>query len=129
MIKFKDTTEQVIRKWKKGESVWSVSLGGIGPSYEQAIQVLLFEIVCSWANGPLIDEQGKITLFFEKHCEKVANSLTAWGLSGAQYSSAMISAAQILKFGYSEMMNKAPQDRLIQVSNDMIPRRGMGSAL
>lgn len=38
------TVEQLLNAWDKGETIWSVELGGLGPGYEQAIQVCAVEI-------------------------------------------------------------------------------------
>lgn len=39
------TARLALEKWDSGESVWSVELGGIGPGYEQAIQIGIFETI------------------------------------------------------------------------------------
>ena len=44
------TWREAADKWSAGEIVQSVDIGGIGPGYEQAIQILLFEIMNKW-NG------------------------------------------------------------------------------
>jgi len=39
------TAREALAKWDAGESVWTVELGGIGPGYEQAIQIGVFETI------------------------------------------------------------------------------------
>lgn len=39
------TVEDVLRRWDEGSSVWSVEMGGLGPGYEQCIQVLAMELI------------------------------------------------------------------------------------
>ncbi len=39
-----DATEW-LRRWDAGETVWTVSLGGLGPEYEQCIQITGAEIL------------------------------------------------------------------------------------
>src|SRR6266403_1363829 len=34
-----------LRRWDEGRSVWSIEMGGMGPGYEQAIQVVAAEVV------------------------------------------------------------------------------------
>src|SRR4051812_39145710 len=34
-----------IKKWDKGEILWSIEMGGLGPSYEQTIQIAVIEIL------------------------------------------------------------------------------------
>jgi hypothetical protein len=40
---YKETAEDWLKAWDDGETVWSVEMGGMGPAYEQAIQVLAAE--------------------------------------------------------------------------------------
>lgn len=39
------TIDEMIAKWDAGEPVQSLEMGGIGPGYEQAIQILMMEIL------------------------------------------------------------------------------------
>ena len=39
------TAQEQLKRWDEGRSIWTISMGGLGPSYEQAIQVLAIEIV------------------------------------------------------------------------------------
>lgn len=43
----------VLAKWDAGEAIWSVQLGGIGPGYEQTIQVLIMELLRDNLTRPL----------------------------------------------------------------------------
>ena len=40
----KDAVEW-LRRWDAGEGVWSIEMGGIGPGYEQCIQITAAEIL------------------------------------------------------------------------------------
>ena len=38
------TVKDLLDTWDSGSTIWSVEMGGIGPGYEQAIQVLMVEL-------------------------------------------------------------------------------------
>jgi len=113
----------VVERWKKGETVFTIELGGIGPGYEQALQNFLFDIL-TYLIEKKIDVE-KLTLkkhytkYYDEICSRVANGRD---LSGAMYGAAMVTAFQFYKYGYESMMEKAPKDRLIQVKNTQIKK-------
>ena len=39
------TAAQMIADWDAGRTVWTLGMGGLGPGYEQAIQILMMEIL------------------------------------------------------------------------------------
>ena len=43
------TLRELLSQWDRGEAVWSVSMGGLGPGYDQAIQILVMEILRDFA--------------------------------------------------------------------------------
>jgi hypothetical protein len=93
-----DATEW-LRRWDAGESVWSVAMGGLGPGYEQAIQITAAEILRDLLNGWLCgyrpdkwntdkDQWDIDRDCIEKHvCGK--DPVKKLGLSGAQWGAAM----------------------------------------
>lgn len=38
------TVNELLKAWDQGQSIWSIELGGLGPGYEQAIQVTAVEV-------------------------------------------------------------------------------------
>jgi hypothetical protein len=113
------TWREIAKKWRSGETVASAELGGIGPAYEQAIQILLMEIMARWPKTKRVPKpEGKaLPLAFEKHSDKVADELNKrLGFSEAQVAVARVTAYQFMHFGYSEMMKTLPVDRKIFVS-------------
>ena len=112
------SNEEVIKQWKNGETIFTVELGGLGPSYEQAIQNFLFDILTYLVEKKIdikkLSEKDKYSECYEEICSKVANGRD---LSGAMYGVAKGTAYQFYKYGYGAMMKKAPKDRLIQVEN------------
>lgn len=120
MQKLKETWQQATRKWKAGKTVWSAELGGIGPGYEQCIQILLWEILHTWGRKRLPKDDGNsFPGVYSKHVDGLANRLSkVYGFSGAQVGAAKTTAYQFMKYGYSEQMAKLPGDRWIQVSRN-----------
>jgi hypothetical protein len=45
MKSFDETIEKAVEKFKKGEIVWTIEMGGMGPGYEQCLQILTWEMV------------------------------------------------------------------------------------
>lgn len=37
--------QDAVDRWDRGDSVWSVEMGGLGPGYEQCIQVGMIEVM------------------------------------------------------------------------------------
>lgn len=112
---------EAIANWKTGNiPVWSASLGGLGPSYEQCIQVLLWETLARWNSElPPVEEGKKYPEVFEQHFKKVVDELDVkFQFSGAQVGAAKVVAFQFLAYGYGTMMAKLPDDRWIQVMRD-----------
>lgn len=114
---------EAVKKWKAGEIVWSAELGGLGPSYEQAIQVLLWEICSEWEGPMLKAAGGKYPEGYSEFVDKIVSKFDKeWRFSGAQVGAAKQTAFQFLLYGYAQMMNKLPEARHIQVSNGLVPK-------
>lgn len=119
--------EEWLKRWDSGSAVWSISMGGLGPGYEQAIQITVAEILrhlleekydyTEWEDDERRKEDGdKIceTVFKNKVVEKL-------GLSGAQYGAALHLAVNLYREGPIEVMNtQAVKDRHIQVSKNFL---------
>lgn len=119
------TWQECVKQWDKGEAVWSAELGGIGPGYEQTIQILLWEIMSRWGDRPLpkplmTPEGARFPDAWEKHVDQVVRALDkdCLGFSGAQVGAAKGTAWQFMTHGYAEMMGKLEQDRHILVSKN-----------
>ncbi len=119
MKKHEETNQQVIDIWKSGGIVATAELGGISPAYEQCIQILLWEIFSSWDSKlPVVDDKGRLSPEYNNHVELKVSELQRFGFSGAQFQAAKHTAFQFIHYGYSEMMNKLPDDRHIQCSRN-----------
>lgn len=96
------TCAEAVARWDADQLVWSVTMGGLGPGYEQAIQICVFEMLrhpAAKTLHPILDELDK-----------------ALRLSGAQANAALQLASAMLRDGYQETLGQFAHDRLIQVS-------------
>ena len=112
-----------LKRWDDGQSVWSIEMGGLGPGYEQAIQITTAEIL-----RHLIERQYDATAWrssestWSRDRKEIdtagfANKrISALGLSGAQWGSARHLAISIYMRGPRDVMtDKGLTDRRIQV--------------
>ena len=114
-----------LKRWDEGKSVWSISLGGFGPGYEQAIQITVAEIL-----RHLLERQYDATAWTDSEKWKLdrkeieaagfANpKIDALGLSGAQWGAALHMAVQLYRRGPREIMtDEQVKDRHIQVGRN-----------
>lgn len=113
-----------LARWDAGQTVWTIEMGGLGPGYEQALQICAAEML-RWfvANQP---EEARFQT--EEAWEKMRDAMDAvifaegqpckgLGLSGAQVGAARNLASYIYRHGPRHMMNDpAVKDRHILVS-------------
>lgn len=126
MIDWKNATnEDVLAEWDRGGSVWSCELGGLGPGYEQCIQIMGFEFLRAMLADPF-DYEGKAEDrdVWRTYVDKIEKQpgpkaiIEKLGPSGAQFSAAMNIASVFAKNGYAKGMDMVPEDRRIQVSKN-----------
>lgn len=120
----KDVAE-LLRRWDAGESVWSIELGGIGPGYEQAIQVAAVEMARDGQNFKPTGDSEADGQEWRRICdESLRKHNESLGLSGAQYGAASWLAYQWChNGGPADLMKRAEtkfkesgEDRRIQIS-------------
>jgi len=120
----KDAAEW-LQRWDSGHSVWSIEMGGLGPGYEQCIQVTAAEIL-----RHLLAERYDASKWEDKdqwkrdldaiesfgHSNKIIKKL---GLSGAQWGAACNIALNFYQRGPAiALLDEAIKDRHIQVRRD-----------
>lgn len=115
--------EEWLARWDRGEGVWSVEMGGLGPGYEQAIQITVAEIL-RW-----LLEQKPHADRFDNDWPALRDEISAavcareavdrLGLSGAQWGAALSLATYLYRNGPVAMMeDEKIADRHIQVSRN-----------
>lgn len=111
-----------LAKWDAGDLVWTVEMGGMGPGYEQAIQITAFEILrhlvsaapdhSNWDDEA---EWAKARDVIDKAVGPVVNGI---GLSGAQWGAAMGLATRFYMKGPKAARKEVDDDRSIMVSKN-----------
>ena len=122
----KDAAEWVAR-WDAGKSIFSISMGGLGPGYEQCIQIVAVECVRAmlaigetWWDATKEENDAQWKSIRERVDKVVSPIISPLGLSGAQWGAGMSLAAHIYRKGPKVVMNEdAVKDRHIQVSREM----------
>jgi hypothetical protein len=115
------TAAEALERWDKGQTVFTIEMGGLGPGYEQAIQVLVFEIIRDNLAASMPDESDKEKLksFYSSFGESTVTRIDEkmGGYSGAMVGAAKQIAYRALRDGWQKTLDSVPKDRLIQVSN------------
>ena len=118
-----DNNADLIKAWDANDNIWSVELGGLGPGYEQAIQILAFEIVRDnlhkdYSNFAATKSPLEDYLFgWDETVKRLDKKLG--GFSGAQVGVAKWLAGNILMRGYPVFiaaMDCEPKNHMIQVN-------------
>lgn len=110
------TCDDVIKAWDAGDIVWSVELGGLGPGYEQCIQVLGMELLREFKDLDWSGDEGPPG--WKEIVDRRVHELDAkYRFSGAQVSAATNMACVFAKQGPRRALDKAP-DRQIQISKN-----------
>lgn len=114
-----------LNRWDDGRTVWSISMGGLGPGYEQAIQITIAEILRhllerKYDTGEWSDPKKWALVCKEIETAGFANpKIEALGLSGAQWGAAVHMATRFYHKGPREIMaDTQVKDRHIQVSRN-----------
>lgn len=116
---YPETASEALFRWDSGSPVFTVSMGGLGPGYEQAIQMLVFEIIRDHKDDALPSENSQeLKAWWSAFGEK---AITRTDKQAGGYTGAMVGAAKNLAYrgirdGWAKMLKGAPQDRLIQVA-------------
>lgn len=122
---FGASAQDWLDRWDAGKNVWSVEMGGLGPGYEQVIQITAAEILRKLLGyGPdfKFEEVSKAQEWryqFEKELleNEVIQNLN--GVTGAQFGAAKNIAFVLFRHGPVDALSKGEvKDRLIQVNKD-----------
>jgi hypothetical protein len=88
-----------VAAYDRGESLNTIEMGGIGPGYEQAIQVGAIELIRVMLNRPLPDPPPKD--WGHKELCEIDDRIDLGGLTGAMGGAIMSLAYGALKHGWS----------------------------
>ena len=98
-----------VATWDAGQSVWSLEMGGLGPGYEQCIQVCVIEILRDALGASLptnATPEGKEALrsWGDGTISRIDKGLG--GMSGAQAGAARWLAYQIASKGWEDVLRR-----------------------
>lgn len=118
-----ETPEELLSAWHDGQMIKTVEMGGLGEGYEHAIQKLGFSIL-----QYLIDQKIVVPEDEDDAAYKIINDdlsvfmdeydQSDYGLSGAQAGAARHMAWMFYRFGHKDALEKAGEDRVIEISNE-----------
>lgn len=108
------TIKEIMKVYDDGYPVYSIEMGGLGPSYEQVIQVSAFEIIKDLKFKCPNKKQAEKVL--DRSLMKIDKKMDM-GHSGATAGAAKWLAYKFMNTGYAETINTAPKNRLIQIDN------------
>lgn len=118
-----ETFAEMLAKWDGGKNIWSIEMGGLGPGYEQAIQVAAIEIAREGMDVPLEGPKDGHAAIWKEVCDRALakHNETIGGLSGAQFGAASWLSWKWVHGGgpaqlMDEMKSRGENDRAIQVS-------------
>ncbi len=117
------TAQEWLDRWDAGETVWSIEMGGMGPGYEQAIQVMAAELlrilIAGEYDAALWEDDSRWAIDKNSIQNNAHENKTIIGLepSGAQYGAALNLAIHLYRQGPVAVFNKEQvKDRHIQIS-------------
>ncbi len=122
----KDDAAEWLAKWDSGEAVWTVEMGGIGPGYEQCIQITMAEMLrymlATKPDRAIWDDKdlSKLDAFRKARDEAIyANPIIdKLGLSGAQAGAAGNLSTILYLRGTAALEDDEVKDRRILVSKN-----------
>lgn len=114
------TAADWLEVWDSGEAVWSVEMGGIGPGYEQAIQVTAAEmlrfLLKDGSDPADWQDEKKWEVIKERRDAAVSPVIKGYGLSGAQWGAAGNLSSILYRRGPDALDDDDVKDRRILVS-------------
>lgn len=114
-----------LARWDEGRTVWSIEMGGLGPGYEQCIHITAAEILRHLLEKQYDAEKWEDREQLKRDLDEIEKAgfanptISALGLSGAQWGAAMSLAMAIYRLGpRATLTEERVKDRLIQVSRN-----------
>lgn len=119
---YTDDAETMIEAWDQGDVVWSVEMGGLGPGYEQCIQVCAIEIMRALVAADLEwpDKDAVLTDELVEEIERLRDEaykrIEGGGMTGAQVGAATNLAIRFVWLGPRLAVEGLDKDRRMMVS-------------
>ena len=116
------TLEDVLKVWDAGDIVTSIEMGGMGPGYEQAIQIGVFGLAKEIKDVVLPEDSDKLETMLDQFLRVVMDEDSTGflnGLSGAQAGAIKSLAYHFATDGYAETLSQVKDDRRTMTQNNM----------
>lgn len=94
------TAKDALAAWDRGEIITTVEMGGLGPGYEQALQILVFEIIRADGDHEVAIKRA---------------SPGVGGFSDAQVGAARALAGRAIEKGWAATLAEVDPDRRVMV--------------
>ncbi len=113
--------KEALKRWDNNDTVWTIEKGGIGPGYEQVIQIGIFEL-CKDLIGIELPKDNVDKWFDEALFKTMKREKRLDEITGAQAGAMKNIAFHFLKNGYSETLKlgKEQKANLIMVQNKFV---------
>jgi hypothetical protein len=110
--RFGADAQEWLSRWDRGDTVWTVVLGGLGPSYDQCINIAVAEVVRALLVMKPTLEAGALSKDDGARLEEaLLETLKEVGLSGAQFGGARGFGFQLYAQGPMKAIQLYPEDR------------------
>lgn len=114
------TVTDALKLWDAGELLWSIEMGGLGPAYEQAIQVGVIELCRRIYPLPVMEDE-KLNEYLDDKVHEVikASKGGLQGLSGAQASAIKSLSYHLCHRGWRVVLldyRESDKERLTMIS-------------
>lgn len=111
----------MLRKWDAGETVHTIEMGGLGPGYEQALQIAAMEMLRYWVTEKPDHDFWKDEGVWKRDRDAMDKAVTPklgpLGLSGAQFGAAVTLSSSLYMRGPRQCLSEVPKDRHTMISN------------
>jgi hypothetical protein len=114
-FEFPNTWQEALASWDAKEPVFTIELGGVGPSYEQAMHIAIFEVLRLVGDMDIDLHKDTQTIIIQKAI-KDANEEKHLRLTSAQADSILLFILRVLTQGWVKTITQYPTDRRIQVT-------------
>lgn len=112
-----------LSRWDEGRGVWSIEMGGMGPGYEQAIQITAAEVLRHLLDAEYDSGAWQAAETWQRDRKSIEDAgfanerVKTLGLSGAQWGAAVGLATALYRQGPRQIFTDPKiKDRKIQVS-------------
>lgn len=115
---YPETGKELLADWDAGKPCWTVEMGGLSPAYEQANQILTFELLRAYLE---IEDWEEVE---HEELERIRDAVYDEGFRGTGYSGAQVGAATDLaakfaRYGPRDAVRKLDDpERHMMVSRD-----------